>query len=212
MGIIIARWPGQLFTARLERIRNWVVCRLGDSRHEQRVMQIAVALFDLTAKSHHLKPRHRRCLELAALLHDIGRVHGTERHNIYGERMLRDGSVPHVRACERAILAHLTRYHRGPVPAGRDDWAHLELESPESMQLLLAMLRAADALDSRNFPTPALSIRLKEGRLRIRCYVHDLPKAQECFLEKKKYRLVEELLNLRVQIELRHAASADIIL
>jgi exopolyphosphatase / guanosine-5'-triphosphate,3'-diphosphate pyrophosphatase len=211
MGIVIARRPRHLFTTRLGRLRRWVCCRLGDSRHEQRVMQIAVALFDLTAKRHELKPRHRRILELAAFLHDIGRVHGAERHNVHGARMLLDGSSLHLRGSERAILAHLTRYHRGRLPACRADWTHPELESARSMQLLLAMLRAADALDSRNFATPALSIRLKGDRLRIRCYVHDLPRAEECFLKKKKYRLLEALLGLRIQVQLRHADSADIV-
>ncbi len=208
MGIVIAHWPVQLFTTRLGRLRTWVSARLGDSRHEQRVMQIALALFDLTAKSHDLEPRHRRYLELACLVHDIGRVRSADKHNLHGARMLLEDAVPHLRASERPILAHLTRYHRGPLPEWRDD--HPELQSPRSMHLLLALLRAADALDSRNFTTPALSIRLKEDRIRIRCFVHDLPRAEECFLKKKKYRLLEELLSLRVQVQLRPADSADI--
>lgn len=210
MGIVIAHSPRQLFTTRLGRLRTWVSGRLGDSRHEQRVMQIAVALFDLTAKSHDLEPRHCRYLELACLVHDIGRVRSVDKHNLHGARMLLDDTVPHLRASERPILAHLTRYHRGPLPDWRDDWADPDLESPRSMHLLLALLRAADALDSRNFTTPALSIRLKQDRIRIRCYVDDLPRAEECFLKKRKYRLLEELLGLRIQVQLRPADSADI--
>ena len=210
MGIVIAHWPRQLFTTRLGRLRTWVSSRLGDSRHEQRVMQIALALFDLTAKSHDLEPRHRRYLELACLVHDIGRVQSDDKHNLHGARMLLENSVPHLRASEHPILAHLTRYHRGALPAWRYDWVHPELESPRAMHLLLAFLRAADALDSRNFTTPALSIRLKDDRIRIRCYIDDLARAEECFLKKRKYRLLEELLGLRIQVQLRHADSADI--
>ncbi len=207
MAIVIAQPQQHLFKARLGRVRQWVALRLGDTRHEQRVMQIALGIFNLTAHLHGLDAPHRRMLKLAALLHDVGRTHGAQKHHIHGSRMVRKSRTLNLRPSERLAVAYLARHHRGRLPDARKQWRYPKLENPRTMQWLLAILRAADALDSRNFATPALSIRLKADRLRVRCYVHDVNEAQSALVRPKKFRPLEELLGVNVAVQLRPAET-----
>jgi len=205
MGIVIVQPQRRLFKDRLGRVRRWVAVRLGAARHEQRVLQLATGLFNITAARHGLEPRHRRLLMLAALLHDVGRMHGADEHHVRGARMVRRSRTLALRASERRVVAYLARYHRGPMPDARKDWRHTKLENPRTMHLLLCLLRSADTLDSRHIATPAVTLRLKEDRLRIRCYVAELEQAERAFVRPKKFRPLEDMLNVRVDVQMRSA-------
>ena len=155
--------------------------------NKRRVMQIAVGIFNLTRAFARLDARHRRMLKLAALLHDVGRLHGADKHHIHGSRMVRKSRTLELRPTERLAVAFLARHHRGQMPDAREEWSYPKLESPRTMQLLLSMLRAADTLDSRHIATPAVTIRLKGERLRVRCFVEDEGEAESAFVRPKKF-------------------------
>jgi hypothetical protein len=86
------------------------------------------------------------------------------------------------------------------------------------MLRLLALLRAADALDSRSLETPRLVFALG-GRpqrlpveLRVHCYLHaDTPKARKVYRRRKKFRLLEDVLGCRVEIEIAHAHALRLV-
>ncbi len=104
---------------------------------------------------------------------------------------------------ERRWLAYLTRYHRGCVPDRGCDGILRRSDPHARLALLLAFLRAADALDSRSAETPQLNFSLHGGKLRILCHIEDpSPKACRVYTRRKKFRLLEELLNLRVDVRI----------
>lgn len=210
MGITVARPQRRLFKARLGRIRSWVSRQLGDTRHEQRVAQIAVSLFDLLADRHGLRPRHRRFLKLAALMHDIGRAKGAEGHHLRGEKIVLNTQALGLSHRERLVVAYLTRYHRGPTPDARQQWLAPSLERPRAMHRLLALLRAADALDSRKLVTEALTLRLRGSRIRIRCFVGELDQARQTFGGHEQYHLLERTFHVRVNVQLRHVDPSSV--
>jgi hypothetical protein len=62
-------------------------------------------------------------------------------------------------------------------------------------------LRAADALDSRGLPSPRLSISRRGTQIRIVCRPHeDSAKVRRIFTRRKKFRLLEELLDCRIEV------------
>jgi len=184
-------------------MRRWVHRRLGTIEHEDRVVQIAGQLLRLTAGRHRLISADLRLLGLAAIVHDVGRSVNDETHPREGARMLlREPRLP-INDDERRWLAYLTRYHRGSVPELGHDGMLRRSDPKARLFLLLAFLRAADALDSRSAETPQLDYSLQGRKLRVFCHLED-PTAKVCrvYTRRKKFRLLEELLHLRVDVRI----------
>jgi exopolyphosphatase/pppGpp-phosphohydrolase len=205
---------------------QWAAKRLGGSAHERRVASIAATLFDLTAPLHGLtSTADRRLLQVAALAHDVGRSAGKEGHPVSGAAMvLSDESLP-LAAAERRAVAYLTLHHRGAVPAeGSDDVLHHGEDDAGRLLKLLALLRAADALDNRTLESPQLVFALLPGparagaaaaarpRLRVTCYLQaDSAKARRVYERRKKFRLLEDVLGCRVEVEIVQARALRMV-
>ncbi len=192
----------------LRQIRRWVARRLENTRHEQRVMGVAVRLFDLTVPLHGLSRRHRKLLKIGALLHDVGRYGGAEKHHMRGARMILRGRGLRLTTTQRGAAAFMARYHRGQLPAWSDAGSNVKDRLRREMLILLGLLRAADALDCRDLAPSTLVIRLREGRLRIWCHTdEDYETARQAFDRRKKFRLLERTLKLRVRVQIRELAA-----
>ena len=184
-------------------LARWTASHLGRIDHERRVAQIACSLFDLTGAFHDLSGADRRLLRMAAIVHDVGRAVDRETHPHHGARMVREHRDLPLSGGERRSLAYLTRYHRGRVPATRRDNILRKKDNHDRMRVLLALLRAADGLDSRTAETPRLRLSLEGRRVRIHCQLEqNTPKARRLYTRRKKFRLLEELLGCRVLVVL----------
>lgn len=194
-------------TAKERSLARWVHRRLQCVRHETRVLGLADQLFRLTSVHHTLSRFDRRMLRLGALVHDVGRAVCDRRHPQVGcEMLLVDRLLP-LSDLERRCLAYLTRHHRGAVPeVGYDDI--LRPGDPRrAMRQVLAILRAADALDGRQHNAPRIRLKLRDGKLKIRCHLaSDCRKAKKFFSRRKKFRLLEELLGVKVDVGVREPA------
>lgn len=186
-------------------------------RHERQVAAIASQLFDLTRRMHGLNLAERRLLRLAAMVHDVGRCVSKEEHPQEGAWMLLDDTTLPLTAAERRALAYLTLHHRGPVPpAGRDAMLRPS-DDHERLRRLLAILRVADALDSRSLEQPArlvfaLTPASDDRVLRITCYVEaDCPKSRKVYRWRKKFRMLEEMLDLRIEVDIDHAEGLRLV-
>jgi len=203
---------------------RWVARRLGGAAHERRVADVGSTLFDLTAPLHGLAAADRRMVRLAAMVHDVGRSAGVEGHAAAGAGMvLADGSLP-LSDAERRELAYLTLYHRGTVPeAGDDDVLHPDDDAGRLLKVL-ALLRAADALDGRSLESPRLVLAWAAGHkaagarrvarplLRVTCYLeNDSAKARRAYQRRKKFRLLEDVLGCRVEVEIALAHALRMV-
>jgi exopolyphosphatase/guanosine-5'-triphosphate,3'-diphosphate pyrophosphatase len=159
-------------------------------------------MFDLLAPQHRLGQDYRRLLRIGALLHDAAKRYGAAEHHRRGAQfVLRDRTLPLTGAQRRAV-AYLVRYHRGPV--ADVDGLLQPGDGRRKIRILLALLRAADALDSQHLAAQAIVIRRKGGKLRIQCLVDaPLDEARERFQRPDKFRLLEKVLGLRVQVRVR---------
>jgi exopolyphosphatase/pppGpp-phosphohydrolase len=199
--------------------RRWVSRHLGATRHEDRVASIASHLFDLTLPLHALSPGNRRLLRLGAMVHDVGRCVSKADHPSDGAAMLQaDASLP-LTSVERRALTYLTLHHRGAVPAAGRDEILGKSDDADRLLLLLAMLRGADALDSRSLePAPlvfalgGMKLYARRRDLRITCYLErDCPKARKVYRRRKKFRLLEDLLGVRVEVEIDRADALRLV-
>jgi exopolyphosphatase/guanosine-5'-triphosphate,3'-diphosphate pyrophosphatase len=190
--------------SKLWSVRRWATGRLGAIRHERRVSSIAVALANATASLQPLDKSQVRLLKLAALVHDVGRCVSDKRHPEIGAKMLlEDDSLP-LRNRERRALAYLTMYHRDAVPEVGEDMILRGSDDPAGMRVILAYLRAADALDSRSLPSPGIGVSLRRGRLQITCRLReDCEKSRRVFSRRKKFKLLEEVLGCRIEVIVR---------
>ncbi len=188
-------------TSKLAWFRDWASDQLGGIRHERRVAATASSLVDITLPLHDLTRAEIRLLKIAAFVHDVGRSENNKDHPSIGARMVRRNAGLPVSKKQRRALAYLTLRHRGLVPAIQDDPALRRVNDPETLRLLLGFLRAADALDSRRLASPRLSFFRRGRRIRILCHLReDSAEARRVFSRRKKFKLLEEMLDCRIEV------------
>jgi exopolyphosphatase/guanosine-5'-triphosphate,3'-diphosphate pyrophosphatase len=181
---------------------RWAQRRLGRIDHERRVAAIASILFELSRSRHQLGAAEKRILLLGAALHDVGRRVDDKRHPTVGARMILASSSLPFTGSERRSVAYLTRYHRGAVPEVGYDDVLSPSDGRKRMRLVLALLRAADALDGRQVEAPRLVFALTGRRLLITCYFDEsAAKTRRILKRRKKFRLLQDLLDLKIDLE-----------
>jgi exopolyphosphatase/pppGpp-phosphohydrolase len=196
---------------RMAALDQWVVRRLGSTRHERRVMAIAARLFDLTAARHGLPPACRRLLRIGALLHDVGRCDGARRHHVRGAEMIEASRSLGLNAMEREAAVFLARFHRKRPPQRGVVREYSNLVRPSVLLKLLGLLRAADALDSRRLRAGGLTMRLAGRRLLVRCFVDGCRRqAERRLIKPDKFRLLERMLGIRMQVRIESYDEARV--
>ncbi len=156
----------QLRAAAMSRLRVWAGYLDPDFSHSQRVAQFALLLYDglkdaglVTAGVGAGKPEQpnldydsRAVLQAAALMHDVGKAKGQEKHQKKSYRMIRSLQRPlGWSSREMEMAAVVARYHRGalPHPQGKSLQV-LELPDRPIAMELAGVLRLANALDNRH--------------------------------------------------------------
>src|ERR1700674_802475 len=151
----------QLRAAAMSRLRVWAGYLDPDFSHSQRVALLALLLYDGLKDAGLVKGNalplslnydSRTVLQAAALMHDVGKAKGQEKHQKKSYRMIRRLERPlGWSAREMEMAAVVARYHRGALPHPRGKSLQvLELpDGPIAMELA-GVLRLANALDVRH--------------------------------------------------------------
>jgi exopolyphosphatase/pppGpp-phosphohydrolase len=186
------------------QVADWVRRRLGSVDHELRVARVAKTLFNLTRRWHNLSSADSRVLTLAALVHDVGRAMGPRKHAKNGARMVLESSSLPLTPTERRRVAFLARHHKGRIQ--ETALLHDTLDDPKAMHILLALLRAADGLDSRKLGGLRLVITLRGRDLTIYGHPDSGTPTTASHLEaiygrRKKFQLLEQSLNCRIHTQ-----------
>jgi len=141
--------------AALEKLRNWASFLDPDVAHTVRVTQIALQLYDGLARCEVLSARaeHRRILEAAAILHEVGTSKRADGHAgtrpKRGYRMVSRLKPPLGWSVEEMhCVAVLVRYHRGDLPL-TSNFSFVGLSAKWRSELipLIGILRLANAFD-----------------------------------------------------------------
>jgi exopolyphosphatase/guanosine-5'-triphosphate,3'-diphosphate pyrophosphatase len=122
-----------------------------DEDHALQVRALALQLFDALGELHHLAPRSRIFLSVAALLHDIGYFVSFHRHELHSRYLIAASEIMGLTRNELERIAIVARYHKG---------VYADIHCPElqiwppgdrvELLKLSALLRLADALDDDN--------------------------------------------------------------
>jgi len=139
----------QVFTAStISAARNLGQKYNYDHQHAAQVEKFAVKLFDKLTSIHGLESRERLLLQVAAILHDIGKFISLKRHYYHSYDLVRASNILGLSNRETEIVAGITRYHSRKVP--HEDSIRYQKLSRDDLILmakLAAILRLAEALD-----------------------------------------------------------------
>lgn len=176
----------QLRAAALARLQVWAGFLDPDFAHSQRVARLSLQLYDGLREAHLFStaaPRRqgeppltdemdhvlRDVLQVAALLHDVGKAKGEKGHQKDSFRMIRKLTQPlGWSARELGMAAVVARYHCGSLPNGRKKTLQrLELPDRRAVVQLAGVLRLANTLDLRNGGEPNLQVGIKEHTVMV---------------------------------------------
>lgn len=196
----------------LEQIGRWSNRHLDGIEHERRVLRISASLFDLTREHHELTSRERYLLKAGALVHDVGRCIDKDDHPVLGAKLILRDRRLRISDAQRRALAFLTLYHRDFVPELGDEAILKAQDDRESWRKVLALLRAADALDSRSLESPRLVFGLKKKRVKVTAYLEEYSeRTRRVYLRRKKFRMMEEELGLEVAVDVKDVEGAKLV-
>ncbi len=144
-----------------------------DSSHTSQVTRLALRLFDQLQPLHNLGNEERDWLHYAGVLHDIGWIEGWREHHKVALRIILDTPMLPFSNKERLIVGSIARYHRKALPDLRHDhYAALSEEERHVVDVLAAMLRLADGLDSSHQRRVRdLVCKVTEKKITVQCMV-----------------------------------------
>lgn len=146
-----------------------------EPHHMELVRRFALHLFDQLKPLHHLTPRDRLLLEVAAIVHDIGGFIDTHEHYLHSDYVLKESEILGLSTEETQIIAAVSRYHSTRTPA--EDLAHFrQLDSDKRVVVakLSAILRIADALDDAHQQTiQRISVSIRTNKVIITVFSDD---------------------------------------
>jgi len=145
----------QIEAASLGRLRVWGSLLDPDSRHSNHVAELALQLYDgLPARGvgDAEWKQQRAILQVAALLHDVGRSKKDDNHQKKTFRLMTQLKPPLGWTTEAMrMAAAAARYHRGSLPrAGQKALAGLTPHQRATVLRLAGVLRLANAMDAEH--------------------------------------------------------------
>jgi CHAD domain-containing protein len=154
----------QIESAALSRLKRWASFLDPDFKHSMRVARLALQLYDGLQRP--ANSEQRSILQVAALLHDVGRSKDEKGHHKATYDLIRRLIPPLGWSEEKMRLAAIVaRYHRGALPgAGQKTLAGLAPGHRQTAVQLAGILRLANAFDSeRNGQVQRLEVQQQNG-------------------------------------------------
>ena len=163
----------EIESAALSRLKRWASFLDPDFKHSNHVARLALQLYDgLAVKggASDSAARNRRILQVAALLHDVGRARDEKGHHKTSYNLIR-GLRPPLGWSERdlRLAGIVARYHRGALPrTGQKALRGLNVSQRQNVLRLAGILRLANAFDApRDGRVQRLNVRDRDGFLVI---------------------------------------------
>ncbi len=172
-----------------------------DKNHSITVSEFSLTIFDNLKKVHGFSRRERLYLELASILHDIGKFVNNKGHNKISADVILDTNIIGLSQRERTIVANIARYHSYEVPSNEHyHYGLLNDADKITVSKLSAIIRIADALDrSHTQKIDSISLKIVKNKLKV------IVSCQENILLEQwtfqfKSQFFEEVFGLKCQL------------
>lgn len=175
-----------------------------DEQHAAHVANLALSIFDQTKSLHKMGARERLHLQIASIMHDIGKFINLTQHEKHSSSIIRYQEILSLSKRELSIIANISRYHSERVPTYNDArFRALKDEDKTKVSKLAAILKLADALDiTHKQKVRAVEITRPGDRLDFNLFTH-----QEILLETWSFDshcdFFEEVMGIRPAIKYR---------
>lgn len=140
-----------------------------DDSHAAYVEKYSLKIFDKLKKVHGLKDKERLLLQVAAIMHDVGKYVNIRSHYNHSYEIIRHSEIVGLDMHDMEIVATITKYHSTITPTTRDySYNNLSEEDRLIVSKLAAILRIAEALDKghiRKFED--ITIKVKDNTMII---------------------------------------------
>ncbi len=140
-----------------------------ETPHSQAVENFSLKIFDAMNSLHGLPRRDRFLLQVAAILHDIGKFVSLRRHYFFSYRLILSSDIIGFTEREKEIIANVAHYHSKGTPSNLDgNFARLDRAEKVKVAKLASMIRIADSIDrSHRQKVAGCEIRLHGDNLEI---------------------------------------------
>lgn len=170
-------------------------------KHEINVCKYSLKIFDKIKKIHGLGKRERLYLQIAAILHDIGKFINLKRHYENSYNIVRNSDIFGLTSVETEIVANITRYHSTIVPP-MEQHVYADLQPSQIVLIgkLTAILRIADALDrghEQKFEDIDVTVKNKKLMISFKTYKNT---AMEEWSFENKSELFEDVYGMKACI------------
>lgn len=119
-----------------------------DEKHSRQVERLALSIFDQTKKLHAFGERERFYLQIAAILHDVGKFIGLNGHDTNSYNIIYYSDIMGLSDRDRSIVSNIAGYHSEDEPDMRHDkYRNLSYEDRLIVSKLCSILMLADSLD-----------------------------------------------------------------
>ncbi|MBQ8168502.1 HD domain-containing protein [bacterium] len=118
--------------------------------HSEEVRRLSMMIFDgVNETLKEMSNKHRKYLENAALLHDIGYYIDTKSHNKHSQKLILEYGLKDFDNRQKAIISCICRYHRGGLPDKKEHEIYCLFDKKERkiVKRLGGILKIADGLD-----------------------------------------------------------------
>ncbi len=116
--------------------------------HIDRVVNFAVKIFDKMKKIHGMGSKEKLLLQMAAILHDVGKFINVQDHYYHSYNIIKGLDLVGLNNREKEIVASMSLYHSRITPSSQQgSYSSLAPEDRVLVSKLTAILRLADSLD-----------------------------------------------------------------
>lgn len=160
--------------------------------HSKKVEENALLLFRRLKKVHGLGDEDI-LLEVACILHDIGKYISLDKHSVHSYDLIRSLELFGMSRMDMEMVANISRYHSMAVPKEKEsNFTNLPSEKKIIVAKLIAIIRIADALDrSHQQKIWLTSVKLKDNKLLIKGKAKKSTLLEEWNFERKSEFFVE---------------------
>lgn len=141
-----------------------------DKKHTEQVEYFAMEIFDNTRRIHGLSDRERLLLQLATILHEIGKYISVTNHSTRTYHIIQTSEIIGIDNKEKEIIACTARFYIHSDLKSDKYFQYLPVAERSTVAKLSAILRVADALDaSHKQKIKNISIAIQKDSLVISC-------------------------------------------